>query len=34
MARKFAVFDVDGTITRSSLLQLIARELVARGTSA
>lgn len=31
MAKKFAVFDVDGTITRSSLLQLIARELVARG---
>ncbi len=31
MGKKFAVFDVDGTLTRTSLLQLIARELVARG---
>src|SRR5687768_7060686 len=31
MARPFAVFDVDGTLARSSLLQLTVRELVNRG---
>lgn len=29
--RKFAVFDIDGTVMRTSLLQLMSRELVARG---
>lgn len=31
MSRQFAVFDIDGTIARTSLLQLMVRELVARG---
>ncbi len=31
MSKQFAVFDIDGTISRTSLLQLIVRELVARG---
>lgn len=31
MRRQFAVFDIDGTIVRNSLLQLMTRELVARG---
>ncbi len=31
MRRKFAVFDVDGTITRTSLLQQLVRVLVTRG---
>jgi HAD superfamily phosphoserine phosphatase-like hydrolase len=31
VSRPFAVFDVDGTIARSSLLQLIVRELANRG---
>jgi hypothetical protein len=31
MKRKFAAFDIDGTISRTSLLQLMVRELVARG---
>ena len=31
MARPFAVFDIDGTLARSSLLQLTVRELVNRG---
>lgn len=31
MPKPFAVFDVDGTIARSSLLQLIVRELANRG---
>ena len=30
-SRPFAVFDIDGTIARSSLLQLIVRELANRG---
>lgn len=29
--RRFAAFDIDGTIARTSLLQLLTRELVARG---
>ena len=29
--RPFAVFDIDGTVARSSLLQLIVRELANRG---
>src|SRR5688572_20327463 len=29
--RKFAVFDIDGTLMRTSLLSLMSRELVARG---
>lgn len=29
--KKFAVFDIDGTIMRTSLLQLMSRELVSRG---
>lgn len=32
MSRQFAVFDIDGTIVRTSLLQLIIKELVNRGT--
>ena len=31
MRKQFAVFDIDGTIARTSLLQLMVRELVARG---
>jgi HAD superfamily phosphoserine phosphatase-like hydrolase len=31
MKRQFAVFDIDGTISRTSLLQLTVRELVNRG---
>lgn len=31
MKKQFAVFDIDGTIARNSLLQLMVRELVARG---
>ena len=31
MKKQFAVFDIDGTIARTSLLQLMTRELVARG---
>jgi HAD superfamily phosphoserine phosphatase-like hydrolase len=31
MARQFAVFDIDGTIVRTSLLQLTVKELVNRG---
>ncbi len=31
MRKQFAVFDIDGTISRTSLLQLMVRELVARG---
>ncbi|HMT55560.1 MAG TPA: HAD family phosphatase [Candidatus Saccharibacteria bacterium] len=31
MRKQFAVFDIDGTIARTSLLQLMTRELVARG---
>lgn len=31
MRKQFAVFDVDGTIARTSLLQLMIRELVTRG---
>jgi HAD superfamily phosphoserine phosphatase-like hydrolase len=31
MKRQFAVFDIDGTIPKSNLLQLMAHELVARG---
>lgn len=31
MSRQFAVFDIDGTIVRTSLLQLIVKELVNRG---
>ena len=31
MKKQFAVFDIDGTISRTSLLQLMVRELVARG---
>ena len=31
MRKQFAVFDIDGTIARNSLLQLMVRELVARG---
>lgn len=31
MARQFAVFDIDGTIVRTMLLQLIVKELVNRG---
>lgn len=31
MKKQFAVFDIDGTIARTSLLQLMVRELVARG---
>ncbi len=31
MSRQFAVFDIDGTIVRSSLMQLIVKELVNRG---
>jgi HAD superfamily phosphoserine phosphatase-like hydrolase len=31
MSRQFAVFDIDGTIVRTSLLQLIIKELVNRG---
>ncbi len=31
MARQFAVFDIDGTIVRRTLLQLIVAELVNRG---
>lgn len=31
MRRQFAVFDIDGTISRTSLLQLTIRELVNRG---
>ncbi len=29
--KQYAVFDIDGTIARNSLLQLMTRELVARG---
>lgn len=32
MSRQFAVFDIDGTIVRTSLLQLIIKELVNRGS--
>lgn len=31
MGKQFAVFDIDGTIARTSLLQLLVRELVNRG---
>jgi len=31
MRKQFAVFDIDGTISRTSLLQLMVRELVGRG---
>jgi HAD superfamily phosphoserine phosphatase-like hydrolase len=31
MSRQFAVFDIDGTIVRTSLLQLVVKELVNRG---
>lgn len=31
MKKQFAVFDIDGTISRTSLLQLMVRELVTRG---
>jgi HAD superfamily phosphoserine phosphatase-like hydrolase len=31
MGKQFAVFDIDGTLTRTSLFQLMVRELVARG---
>lgn len=31
MKKQFAVFDIDGTISRTSLLQLMVKELVARG---
>jgi len=31
MSKQYAVFDIDGTISRTSLLQLLVRELVARG---
>lgn len=31
MQKQFAVFDIDGTIARNALLQLMVRELVARG---
>jgi len=31
MKKQFAVFDIDGTIARTSLLQLMVRELVSRG---
>ncbi len=31
MARQFAVFDIDGTLVRTSLLQLVVRELVNKG---
>ncbi|MCA9323841.1 HAD family phosphatase [Candidatus Saccharibacteria bacterium] len=31
MRKQFAVFDIDGTLARNSLLQLMVRELVARG---
>ena len=31
MARQFAVFDIDGTVIRTSLLQLLLKELVNRG---
>ncbi len=31
MKKQFAVFDIDGVVTRASLLQLTVRELVARG---
>lgn len=31
MRKQFAVFDIDGTIARNALLQLMVRELVARG---
>ncbi len=31
MARQFAVFDIDGTIVRTSLMQLVVKELVNRG---
>jgi HAD superfamily phosphoserine phosphatase-like hydrolase len=31
MARQFAVFDIDGTIVRTSLMQLLVKELVNRG---
>lgn len=31
MRKQFAVFDIDGTISRTSLLQLMVRELVTRG---
>ncbi len=31
MSRQFAVFDIDGTIVRTSLLQLIIKEFVNRG---
>lgn len=31
MKKQFAVFDIDGTIARNSLLQLMTRELVSRG---
>ena len=31
MAKQFAVFDIDGTIVRQTLLQLIVRELVNMG---
>lgn len=31
MRKQFAVFDIDGTIARTSLLQLMVRELISRG---
>lgn len=31
MSRQFAVFDIDGTIVRTSLMQLVVKELVNRG---
>ena len=31
MSRQYAVFDIDGTIVRTSLMQLIVKELVNRG---
>ena len=31
MRKQYAVFDIDGTLARNALLQLMARELVARG---
>ncbi len=31
MHKQFAVFDIDGTIARTSLLQLMVRELITRG---
>lgn len=31
MPKQFAVFDIDGTIPKTNLLQLMSRELVARG---